>query len=363
MYEKLISPQKVIYGFDILKDIGKTVKSVADKVVIVNDEAIYSVIKSGIDSIEKEEVEFERFSFNRECTYKEINLVVKKIEEIGAQAVIGIGGGKTSDTVKAAGNIAGITVITVPTIASNCASWASHSAIYNSEGRAVEYLPAKSNPNIIYIDEKIIFEAPVRYFKAGIADTLAKWVETKTYLENFKRDTLDLETEFAVYLAEKSYKELLEISSKAVNDVENGILSENVRRSIKHIIVTAGLIGGIGGNACCAVAAHSINNGLTVIPEKYKGTLHGESVGFGNIVQLVLNKESDGKINELVNFYQESGIKVSLADIGYKDITEEELRLIAEKTTLSHETIWNMRNKIDINEVKEAILKANNYFV
>lgn len=361
MYEKLISPQNVIYGFDILKDIGAKVKLISEKVVILCDETVYSIIKKGIESLERENIEFVRLSFNKECTYEEISRVVREIKEIGANAVIGFGGGKTVDTVKAAGNIAGVTVITVPTIASNCAAWASHSAIYDSEGSAVEYLPAKNNPNIIFVDEKILFEAPVRFFKAGVADTLAKWIETNTYLENFDKNSIDVETEFAIYLAEKSYNELLSISKKAINDIETGVFSNDVRRAIKHIIITAGLIGGIGGNACCAVAAHSINNGLTVFPKKYKGTLHGESVGFGNIVQLILNNENENKIKNLVKFYKESGIKVSLADIGYEKITEEEISKIAEKTTLSHETIWNMRKKVEINELKEAILKADKY--
>lgn len=361
MYEKLISPQKVIYGFDILKEIGKTVKALSDKVVILSDETVYSIIKKGIESLERENIDFVRLSFNKECTYEEINRVVREIEETGAGVVIGFGGGKTSDTVKAAGNIAGVTVITVPTIASNCAAWASHSAIYDLEGRAVEYLPAKNNPNIIFIDEKILSEAPVRYFKAGVADTLAKWIETNTYLENFDKNNIDVETEFAIYLAEKSYNELFSISKKAIIDIEKGVFSDEVKRAIKHIIITAGLIGGIGGNACCAVAAHSINNGLTVFPTKYKGTLHGESVGFGNVVQLILNNEKESNIKKLVKFYKDSGIKVSLADIGYEKITEDELNRIAEKTTLSHETIWNMKEKVEINELKDAILKAERY--
>ena len=60
--------------------------------------------------------------------------LVKKFQ---SDALIAIGGGRVLDTVKAAGDLLDIPVITIPTIAATCAAWAGLTIQYDDEGSYV----------------------------------------------------------------------------------------------------------------------------------------------------------------------------------------------------------------------------------
>ena len=57
-------------------------------------------------------------AFNRECCKKEIDRIGAVCKEKGIDVVIGVGGGKTFDTIKAVGYYHDLPVVIVPTIAS-----------------------------------------------------------------------------------------------------------------------------------------------------------------------------------------------------------------------------------------------------
>ena len=63
------------------------------------------------------------------------------------------------------------------------------------------------------------------------------------------------------------------------------------RNTIEACGLTAGLVGGIGGEKCRTAAAHAIHNAITQIitPNKF---LHGEIVGVGLLLQLRLEAVS-----------------------------------------------------------------------
>ena len=68
--------------------------------------------------------------------------------------------------------------------------------------------------------------------------------------------------------------------------------------AVEGCTLTAGLIGGIGGEKCRTAAAHAIHNAITQIVSAHK-TLHGEIVGVGILLQLRL-EETKNK-NKLAN--------------------------------------------------------------
>jgi len=98
--------------------------------------------------------------------------------------------------------------------------------------------------------------------------------------------------------------------------------------------LTAGLIGGIGGARCRTVAAHAVHNGLTQLHASH-GRLHGEKVGFGILVQLRLEEVIGGNRlagqarRQLLPFFQELGLPVSLADLGLANASLNELQEVA----------------------------------
>lgn len=357
MLSLYIAPRNYVTGYDIMEKIGEHVKKIAKSLLVVSDVTVYSLLKEAFISFDKNGIKYTKEYFNGECSHSEIDRLKFLIEEGEYDAVIGFGGGKIMDTVKAAGYKAKVKIITVPTNAATCAAWSSHSAVYTDDGIAYEYFDIYKNADLLFMDKKVVAQAPVRYTVAGIADTLAKWIETEVSSRDIKNK--NIETEIAVYLAKKCYDDCINYGRKAVADIKNGQYSDEVDKILESIIITAGLVGGIGGESCRSVAAHAVNNGFTVLPKLYSKNLHGEVVGFGNIVQMVLDKKSDEEIESLIKFYISTGIPCSLEEFGYDKITDEQLDKIANRSIFSKDTMGNLPYTVTHAMVKDAIREAD----
>ena len=95
----------------------------------------------------------------------------------------------------------------------------------------------------------------------------------------------------------RDIKSLMQIINKKINlglPLNKSINSEfeknaSWRNTIEACGLTAGLVGGIGGEKCRTAAAHAIHNSITQIitPNKF---LHGEIVGVGLLLQLRLEE-------------------------------------------------------------------------
>lgn len=352
-----IAPKNYISGYDNLKELGKSVKTISKKSLVLSDETVYSIIKEALESLEKHKIEYKKEIFSGECNYDEIDRITGILKDGNYTSIIGFGGGKIMDTVKAAGFKAEVKIITVPTSAATCAAWSSHSAVYTFAGIAYEYMNIYKNPDLLYMDKKILAEAPVRYIVAGIQDTLAKWIETDASTQNM--DKKNTGTEIAMYLAKKTYNEMFEYGIKAMEDIKKGEYTEEIDKIIENVILTAGLVGGIGGEACRAVAAHALNNGFTVIPEIYRKNLHGEVVGFGNIVQMILDKKEEKEIESVIKLYKNINARCSLQDLGYNDLSQRDEEAVINRALYKGDTIWNLPYVVTYDELKDAIKKAN----
>lgn len=357
MLNLYIAPKNYITGYDIIDNIGEHIKKVAKSLLILSDDTVYSIMGRAFASFDKNGIQYTKEYFSGECSHKEIERLQSLIAENGYDGIVGFGGGKIMDTVKAAGYKAKVKIITVPTNAATCAAWSSHSAVYTDDGIAYEYFNIYKNPDLLFMDKKIVAEAPVRYTVSGIADTLAKWIETEVSTRDIKNK--NIETEIAVYLAKKCYNDCMDYSKKAVADIKNGQYSDEVDKILESIIITAGLVGGIGGESCRSVAAHAVNNGFTVIPKLYNKNLHGEIVGFGNIVQMVLDNKEMEEIDSLIKFYIAIGVPCSLQDLCYGELTEKQFDKIANRSIFSGDTMRNLPYTVTHNMVKEAIKKAD----
>ncbi len=356
MLSLYIGPRNYVTGRGILNKIGEEVKKIAESVVLLYDKNVAEIEKNIEEYLNKSGIKYSAVEFGGECSYPEIERISEIVKAGNFDAIAGVGGGKIMDTVKAVGFSAKVKSITIPTNAATCAAWSSHSAIYTETGTAYEYFNFNKNADLLFLDKEVVAKAPVRHLIAGIADTIAKWIETD--VSSKKIVNKNTEVEIAVFLAKKCYEDMEKYGEKAVNDVKNGIYTDEVDKTIETIIITAGLVGGIGGEACRAVASHAVNNGFTVIPSRYKNCMHGESVGFGNIVQLFLDNKEMEYIQNIINLYKRIGIPLSMEEFGYNDLSEDELDKIVNRSIYKNDTMSNLPYNITFEKVKEAFLKA-----
>lgn len=96
-------------------------------------------------------------------------------------------------------------------------------------------------------------------------------------------------------------------------------------------------------------------NGLTALGGH--SAPHGNCVAFGTLVQLVLEGASKEEFKEVQDFCLEVGLPVTLEEIGVT--TEEEIKVIAEKSCAEGESIHNMVADVTSDQLYDAIIAAD----
>ncbi|MFT0212365.1 glycerol dehydrogenase [Pseudomonas sp. F1_0610] len=294
--------------------------------------------------------------FQGECSRAEVERQLALVKQSNLKVIVGIGGGKTLDTAKAVAFYADLPVVIMPTAASSDAPCSALSVLYTEEGQFSEYLFLKQNPNLVLVDTDIVAKAPVRLLVAGIGDALATYFEARA---NFRSNKATIaggqQSLTAMALAELCYHTLLEDGLKAVIAAEQGLSS----RALMNIVEANTYLSGIGFESGGLAAAHSIHNGLTVLPETHE-MLHGEKVAFGVLCQLILENADAHEIDTVIGYCQQIGLPTCLADLGVDsdDIFEKAMQ-VAKATCVEGETIHNMPFAVIEDEVAAAILVAD----
>ncbi|WP_205007478.1 iron-containing alcohol dehydrogenase family protein [Sporolactobacillus spathodeae] len=300
------------------------------------------------------------FPFSGECSEAEIKKLIQTIRATGADALIGLGGGKVLDTAKAAAYHAGnLPLILLPTLASNCAAWSALSVIYAENGTSLGHRIYPKQANLVLIEPRVIAASPVRFFVAGIADTLAKWYETERLLRAAGDSSL------AVIYARQSARLCRDIplqhAQQAVRAMRDQKVTDDWKLVMETTIMAGGLVGGFADELGRATAAHSVHDALTTFSET-KHLLHGEKVAYGIILQLALEKNQD-EIEKLRPFYRSLQLPFSLADLNLADLPEDGIRELAAQTVTPDKTIHLLPYSVTEEKVVEAIQSLENLAV
>ncbi|NCB41620.1 MAG: glycerol dehydrogenase [Clostridia bacterium] len=352
----LISPGKYVQGSGEFKKINSYAELLGKNALVLMSPSgrkrIGSLIESGFAS---SETELRFFDFEGECSQRQIDLVVNTIRSQGCDVIIGVGGGKTLDTTKAAAFYAKIPVIICPSIASTDAPCSALAVLYSDEGVFERYLFFPSNPNVVVIDTDVVSASPLRLTISGMGDALATFFEARACKRKNAITTAGgLCTQAAYALATLCYNTLLEEGLKAKLALNAGVCT----KSVEHIIEANTLLSGLGFESCGLAAAHAIHNGLTVLEECHS-MYHGEKVAFGTITQLILENADKAELEQVIRFCIALGLPVSLSELGIKKITKEKMMAVATTACKDGETIYNMPMEINPDIVYAAILAAD----
>jgi len=286
---------------------------------IVGDTLLASLKDAGLEVVDVD--------FAGDSTKAEAERVTGIVKESGADVCIGVGGGKTLDTAKAAAAAAGTKMITIPTIASNDSPTSSYTVWYDDDGNCMGFESWGVNPDLVLVDTQVIANGPTRAFVAGMGDALGTWVEAEACQQVDAPNLAGGYSTMAAFaIAKLCYEALLEHGIAAKAAVEKNEVTDAVEKIVEANVLLSGLGFESGGVA----TAHMVANCLPSFPECH-GLMHGHEVGFGVITQCCLDKTMDDETrNRIVDFEIAIGLPVTFKDIGLEGVDRERLKVIGD---------------------------------
>jgi glycerol dehydrogenase len=293
--------------------------------------------------------------FLGECSSQAIERLTLETEKIQADVVIGYGGGKTIDAAKGIAKARNLKLIIVPTIASNDSPTSRLIVLYDDQHRVLRVDRMIGNPDVVLVDTAIIARAPARFFAAGLGDALSKKFEaTQCHLANGMNffGTQSLST--ARLLAERCYDTILEFGLPALRQIqEYGTPNDSVELAVEASVLLSGLGFESGGLSL----SHALTRGFSSHPAM-STFLHGETVAFGSIVQLVAEDRPRFEVQTHIDFCHSLGLPITLAQLGAPNATDTEIMQMAILTAAAP-YIGNLTPPADAQRIAMCIRQAD----
>ena len=329
------SPSRYIQGRFELENLKKYADSYGKKLLVVVDTFFYKEWKPRFEKMyEGDDSEVKVMEFSGEIYAEKIDEYGDQCRDFAPTVVAGMGGGKTMDTAKALADIFKAATIVIPTTASTDAPCIGLSVLYTKEGEHVGARHYVKNPDLVLVDTDIIVKAPVRFFVAGMGDALSTYIETRANLTSDSPNyvwTGFVSTKAVEAISKACHETVLSKGVNAYIAAKNGLCTKD----FEDVVEANTLLSGLGvQNSSCA-GAHSIAEGIEILPACRK-LLHGEVVAFGNLVQLIIEGRDAKEIEDLYAFYNATGLPSTFEMLGIKDVTDEEIMLVAEESMKSY---------------------------
>jgi glycerol dehydrogenase-like iron-containing ADH family enzyme len=335
----MVAPGRILRGAGLLAQAGTAIASLGQRPLIIGGDRTLALVAPSLHpSLQAQGLAMANASYGADCSEASLHQLHQACEQHQADVIIGVGGGKALDAAKLIAHQARLPIATIPTSAATCAAWTALSNVYSDQGAFLYDVTLDRCPDLLMLDYDLIQTAPRRTLVAGIGDAIAKWYEASVSSGHSTQTLIVAAVQQARVL-----RDLLFQKSAAALETPGGAEWRDV---VDASVLLAGVIGGIGGAQCRTVAAHAVHNGLTHLLQSH-GTLHGEKVAFGILVQLRLEELVAGSRlaatarQQLLQFYGTLGLPQTLADLGLDSITIADLRhaanvACAERSDIHH---------------------------
>jgi glycerol dehydrogenase len=350
-----VAPSRVIRGAGILFSSVTEISRLGSCPLIVAGNYTLKIAEDSLQPLLREhKLDVAVAAYGADCSETSLRSLRKTAKEHKADVIIGVGGGKALDTAKLLAQQLKLPVVTIPTSGATCAAWTALSNVYSENGAFLYDVALSRCPDLLILDYDLIQTAPKHTLVAGIGDAIAKWYEASVSSGHLQQTLI-----IAAVQQARILRDILFQKSVAALETPG---SEVWQEVVDATVLMAGVIGGLGGAQCRTVAAHAVHNGLTHICGH--GSIHGEKVAYGILVQLRLEEMLQGNQlaaaarQQLLKFYAEIGLPQKLADLGLGNITLGELQTAAEVALSPNSDIHRLPFKVALEQLMAAMVST-----
>lgn len=322
-------PHRYVQGPGALGELATLVPMYGRRPFILADTAVLGFLRTQLETLLQPCVDAMEFAeFSGECSAVQIDTMASRAAAAKSDIIIAIGGGKAIDTAKGVRILRGGGIIVVPTVASNDAPTSRLAIVYTDEHVLKEVRLMPTNPDAVVVDTSVIARAPRRFFVAGIGDALTKKFEAEQCFNsggvNFYKAR---PAALAVSIADQCYRTIRRDAIASLAAVDR----KEPDAAFENVVEATILLSGLGFESGGLSIAHSLTRGFSALPS-LNGALHGEQVAFGLLAQLCLERRSADFLDDVVAFYRQVGLPLSLKDMGFTGNVQDGIRIIAQRS-------------------------------
>lgn len=350
------SPSRYVQGSGVIGELGDYLRELGDHAFLVADDIVWDLIGEKVEAALAGKARFHRERFNGESSDAEIQRIAAAARAVGSTVVVGLGGGKTLDTVKAVADDLKQPVVIVPTIASTDAPCSALSVIYSEKGVFERYRFYSKNPDLVLVDTWICAQAPVRLFASGIADGLATFVEAQAVKRSNSKTMVGGSASIAgLAVAEACEKTLLDYGYSAYLAVAERLVTP----AVEAVVEASTLLSGLGFENGGLAGAHAIHNGFTALQGDIHHLTHGEKVAYGILTHMVLDQRPEEDLARYIRFFRSIAMPTTLVELHLDGVSREELLKVGELANSENDTLRNLRADLTAADVADAILAVD----
>lgn len=351
-----IAPHRYQSSTGALQNLGEYLEPLGERALVVADKTALERFEDVIRSSLKDSMIGVSFEICLgQCCLPEVERLADEAEKEDVDMLVGIGAGKTLDVSKYTAQHIDSKMITIPSVASSNAAFTNLVYLYNEDGDFLEVKELETCPDLTLVDYKVVGLAPSRHIRAGMGVALAN-----SYDHDLSRQELDFHqpSNIAFQVSDHLRHSLFEMGEQALEDVKKGEVTGRVESVIEMNILQAGLISSLGGISFRSMIAHQLANQLK--PYTEEDVLYGEVVAFGLIVQQFLRGEKPSSFDDLLGFYRDVELPLTMDAIGLPEHQRDSILEDAFQAIIDHLEGWDFPFEVSQETLSEAVLDADN---
>ncbi len=320
------APNRYVQGPDLLDQLPAECARLGNRPVVVIDATVRDLYDARLrESFAQAKIPYAPILFAGEVTTTEIDRLHAEVSASKPDLVVTIGGGKTIDAGKGLRAKLDARLITVPTVASNDSPTSHILVVYDENHRLQGVSKMRANPDTVLVDTRVIANAPVKLFSAGIGDAIVKKYEVEHCINAGGLNVFGARPPLtALAIANACHATLVADASAAIRAVDAHAPDAALERVIEATVLMSGLAFESGGLSI----SHAMTRGLTAVNGPAQA-FHGHQVAYGLLVQFELDGRPDPFMAEMLAFYADTRLPAGLVDLGILAPTATDFAAIA----------------------------------